>query len=162
MSEQTMRGRVVRMLTDLNGIAVENPALPGTPDVNYVEGWIELKHLREWPVRENTAVLFEHFTPQQRIWHIRRRAVGGTSWMLVQCEREWLLFDGAVAAISFNLLTHNELIELTSNYSDHGLDAEGLVRWISHKQSEFTFNDGARAKLRKLLQRGSMLPSVDT
>ena len=154
MSEQNMRGRVVRALKSRNAIAVENPALPGTPDVNYVEGWIELKWLREWPVGEDTTVRFEHFTPQQRVFHIRRRLSGGVSWVLVQCKREWLLFDGATAALHINQTTRKQLIELCLQYSDTGLKSEELLRWISQGQKEFSYDADVREKLKKLLRSG--------
>lgn len=87
--------------TDL--IRVENPAWPGTPDVNYCigyfEGWIELKNVATWPVREKTPLRVEHFTSQQRTWLTRRSQAGGTVWVLLRVAPiEWLLFEGQVAA----------------------------------------------------------------
>ena len=160
MSEQHMRGRVVRALMPKHAIAVENPALPGTPDVNYLGGWIELKCLRSWPARAETLVAIDTFTPQQRIWHIRRRMAGGTSWMLIQCGRDWLLLDGADAALNIGLCTKQQLIDLSAGYSDHGLDQEELISWISRKQKVFTFSESAKAKLNQMLQKGTMFPST--
>lgn len=151
MNEHTMRGRVIRALKAFNAIAVENPALPGTPDVNYVEGWIELKLLPAWPAREETPVQIETFTPHQRVWHIRRRLAGGTSWFLVRCGPEWILFDGAVAALHIGIATRTEWYQLASNNSNR-LPDEELRRWISQRQSDFSFSDAAREKLRQLLQ----------
>ena len=78
MSERRMRKNVCDWLKDYDAFAVENPANPGTPDVSYVEGWIELKQLDAWPAREDTPVRIEHYTPQQRIrvaWIPPERAV---------------------------------------------------------------------------------------
>ncbi len=162
MSEQNMRGKVVRALGQLNAIAVENPALPGTPDVNYVEGWIELKWLREWPTRGDTVVQFEHFTPQQRVFHIRRRMAGGASWVLIQCRREWLLLDGAVAALHINQCPKYGLIDLAAQYTADGLDPEELVRWISQKQSAFSYNDDVKKQLKSMLQKSMVSPPTST
>lgn len=161
MSEQNMRGRVVRALRPLHGIAVENPALPGTPDVNYVEGWIELKWLREWPINEETIVRFEHFTPQQRVWHIKRRMAGGVSWVLVQCKKEWLLFDGAVAAMHLNQCPRASLYEVAEAYSTDGFNEEELKRWISRRQSVFSLNEDERDKLKSVLRSGTGFPLAD-
>lgn len=161
MSERTMRGRVVRDLKSLNAIAVENPALPGTPDVNYVEGWIELKQLPEWPAREETTVNVSTFTPQQRVWHLRRRMAGGISWLLLQVGQEFLLIDGAQAALSLGHVTRRELVKLSSEYTAR-LKPGDLLRWISQKQSCFTLDETAMARL-KLKQPGvTESPSADT
>lgn len=98
MSERAMRKRVLRALKPLHAVAVENPAHPGTPDVNYIEGWLELKKLKAWPKSDDAPVALEHFAPQQRIWLRNRTVMGGSSYMLLQVGNEWLLFTGRVAA----------------------------------------------------------------
>lgn len=153
MSESRMRQRVVRDLRSLNAIAVENPVLPGTPDVNYVEGWIELKWLRSWPSRGG-IVAIPHFTPQQRVWHYRRRMAGGQSWVLIQCRREWILLDGAVAAMVVNKSTREELIEAANvtrgDYWSDGLDAKFLARYLNEtKLPPFVFTPEDIARLRE-------------
>lgn len=86
----------------LDPVRVENPIHPGTPDVNLCDGmWIELKSIEAWPARETSNVAIRHFTPQQRVWLYRRwkYAPGSTRLLLeVRSVREWLLFDGDVAA----------------------------------------------------------------
>jgi hypothetical protein len=147
-----MRQRVVRELRSLNAIAVENPVLPGTPDVNYVEGWIELKWLRSWPSRGG-IVTIPHFTPQQRVWHYRRRKAGGQSWFLLQCRREWILLDGAVAAMVVNKSTREELIEAANvtrgDYWNDGFDGKFLARYLNEtKLPPFVFTPEDIARLR--------------
>lgn len=93
-----MRQRVVRALKGLDAWSVENPCRPGTPDVNYIEGWIELKWLAEWPARDSTVVQLPHFTPQQRLHLARRWEMGGNAYLLLQVSQDWLLFDGKEAA----------------------------------------------------------------
>ena len=51
-----MRGRLTKALRSLHAVAVENPVHPGTPDINYSEGWIEAKWLRAWPRKPETVV----------------------------------------------------------------------------------------------------------
>jgi hypothetical protein len=90
------------MAAKLDPVRVENPIHPGTPDVNIADGrWIELKCIPRWPVRALTPVRIAHFTPQQRVWLYRRwRAAPGSTLLLleVRTDRQWLLFDGDVAA----------------------------------------------------------------
>ena len=161
MSEKSMRSRVVRSLKALDAIAVENPALPGTPDVNYVEGWIELKQLTAWPQKADTVVRCDIFTPQQRVWHIRRRLAGGTSWLLLQVGREWLLFDGAVAALNLGLCTRIELRCLAVESNPSPSEKE-LVRWISRPQNAFSFGDVEKARLKQMQQSTSVSHLADT
>lgn len=86
----------------LDPVRVENPIHPGTPDVNLCSGqWIELKCVPGWPARENSLLRISHFTPQQRVWLYKRWKYAPSSTYLlleVRAERQWLLFDGDVAA----------------------------------------------------------------
>lgn len=113
MSESGQRQRVIRVLKRLHGVAIENPLGPGTPDVNYVLGWIELKWLRRWPMKETTTVQLPHFTLQQRRWLRDRWKVGAdNAWLLLQVQREWLLFTGIDAHDYVGLLTRGGLYKI--------------------------------------------------
>lgn len=128
MSEATMRANVLDTLRELDALAVENPIRPGTPDVNYVEGWIELKWLRRWPkVKEGVAVKIDHYTPQQRRWLARRHRKGGAAFLLLQVGRDWLLFRGDVAAEHVGRCSRARLFELAHRSWVNGLKREELV-----------------------------------
>lgn len=96
------RIRPVFIAAKLDPVRVENPIYPGTPDVNLCNGhWIELKTIEAWPSRARNLVRIEHFTPQQRVWLYRRWKYAPDSTYLlleVRSTREWLLFDGDLAA----------------------------------------------------------------
>jgi hypothetical protein len=99
-------------------IRVENPILPGTPDVNYcfdgLEGWIELKAIPHWPRRPKTLVRIDHYTLEQRLWARERSWAGGRVFMLLRVdeEREYLLIHGAVAADNIGITNRQELTDL--------------------------------------------------
>src|SRR4029077_13334784 len=85
----------------LDPVRVENSIHPGTPDVNLVSGWIELKCVPGWPLRDTNLLRIPHFTPQQRVFLYRRwKYAPGTTHLLLEVivARQWLLFDGNVAA----------------------------------------------------------------
>lgn len=85
----------------LDPVRVENPIHPGTPDVNLVCGWVELKSMPSWPVRAKSLLKISHFTAQQRVWLYRRwRFAPGSTYLLLEIreDKQWLLFDGDVAA----------------------------------------------------------------
>lgn len=107
--EQQQRQKVVKALNrfGLDATSVENPAYPGTPDIQFIGGWIECKYLEDWPARAETAVRIPHFSPQQRVWLLRRwiscRKLNtdiDKGWLLIYVvsTRDWLLFDGETAA----------------------------------------------------------------
>lgn len=93
-------------------IRVENWAENGTPDVNGCwqgkEFWVELK-VAELPKREITPVAVPHFTEDQRRWLHNRSVAGGNAYLLLQVEREYLLFKGDAAAIFVGYSTLNQL-----------------------------------------------------
>lgn len=100
--EQQQRQLLVKALNQLklDAVSVENPACPGTPDVNYIGGWVELKYAVDWPARDDTPLRLDHFTPQQRCWLRRRWHFGGNVWLCLQVSktRHWIVFDGETAA----------------------------------------------------------------
>lgn len=104
-----MRSRVTHALKPLDAMAVENSVQPGTPDVEFIGGWIELKSV-DRPVREGTVVQVPHFTPLQRLWLKRRCDRGGKAWLLLRIGTDWLLFDGRVAAAKLGCSTFPELL----------------------------------------------------
>jgi hypothetical protein len=105
-----MRKRVIKALRPLDGRSVENGVGAGTPDVNYADGWIELKSLEAWPVKGG-PLRVPHFTPQQKAWLVRRHKAGGAIWMLLKVGTEWLLLEGKDAAFLVGKSTREELIE---------------------------------------------------
>jgi hypothetical protein len=94
--------RPVLLAAKLDPVRIENPIHPGTPDVNMANGkWMELKCIPAWPTRATSRVSIPHYTPQQRVWLYRRwRYAPGSTLLLLEvcCDRQWLLFDGDVAA----------------------------------------------------------------
>jgi hypothetical protein len=107
-----MRKQVVKLLQELDAFAVENPCLPGTPDINCTLGWIECKKMRAWPKRAGTVVrLDHHLTPQQRIWLSRRCRKNGRAFVLLQVANDFLLLWGATAAEQLEKLPKRALIE---------------------------------------------------
>lgn len=100
--EQRQRQLLVPALNKLklNAFSVENPALPGTPDVAYAHGWAELKYADKWPAYTDTALRLPHFTTQQRVC-LRRGWLCTQNWWLclqVSKPRDWLVFDGGTAS----------------------------------------------------------------
>ena len=136
MSESTLRGRVVKMLRPWHAVSVENSAFPGTPDVNYAEGWIELKWRRRWPVNEETIVEVDHYTPQQRVWSKLRWKAGGAMFLLLQVGQEYLLFTGDVAPEVVGRATRQELYDAAAKHWRRGLDRTKLMGAIVEIQGE--------------------------
>lgn len=132
MSESTQRSVVCKKLKHLDAIPVENRVGPGTPDVNYVEGWIELKWMRRWPKNAHESpVLVEHYSPQQRVWHKKRWIKKGNVWLLFQVAQEWFLFDGLTASERFGRATRPELFEMATAHWAKGLNAKELTECLT-------------------------------
>jgi hypothetical protein len=130
--ESGMRRRIIDVLTQagLHPVAVENPACPGTPDVNHVQGWIELKQIKEWPSKSGSMVRVEHFTQQQRIWLRNRCRFGGRAHLLIRVGCDWLLLDGRYAADALGVAPKHELIAHAVAYWPKRLNEEELVRCL--------------------------------
>ena len=133
-----MRKAVVAALYTLHAIPVENAVRSGTPDIAYIGGWMELKYLKQWPKRPETPVRIHHFTRQQRIWLKRHWQLGGNAFLLLQCKREWFLFE---ALYAYEHVGNVPLAELRTNavwHSTTGLRPNELKR-ILEKYNENCF-----------------------
>ena len=119
MSEQNLWYKVKAGLEVFGHIQrVETGAIAaGVPDVNYCieggyEGWLELKR-GSIPARESTIVFKSQrgLEPSQVDWLLIRSKVGGRCFVLIQLDKEMLLFAGYDAA-RINTSTIVELREL--------------------------------------------------
>ena len=90
--------RPVLVKAGMDPVRVENPALPGTPDVNYIEGWVELKHADRWPPKGGPLQLTHPPTAEQRTWLLRRWRSGGRAFLCLRVGQEWFLFRGDTVA----------------------------------------------------------------
>lgn len=122
MRESSFRRQVCRILRDagLDPVAVENSVHPGTPDVNYLHGWIELKVARP-PRRAGSPIAVPSFTPQQRVWLRRRWDAGGEAWLLLRVGSTHFLLDGRTAADRLGKMSVDQLhASSCSHYSSSG------------------------------------------
>lgn len=130
MSEQHMQRTVVQALKMFDAIAVENPKRPGTPDINYNHGWIELKKAVS-PKRYDSPVRVPHFTEQQRRWMLRRARAGGRVHLLLQLDRGWVLLGARFAAARLDRATKAEIIEnALCVWQSVGEGKTGLIKWL--------------------------------
>lgn len=115
----TVRGAYVKV--NCHAMRVENPAMPGTPDVNWCwqgwEGWVELKCLEKWPTGKDTIVRCEHYTIQQRNWLCKRLRFGGRVAILLKVRQDWLLFQTHKAFYEFGRsATKSQLLVHSTRY----------------------------------------------
>lgn len=130
-SERDMRKRVVRALKPLDAVSVENGCGNGTPDVNFADGWLELKSLPDWPTRPDTPVRLDHFTPGQRAWMLRRSLHGGRVYLLVKIADDWLLYRGCyLAARLIGNASRENMLEWACAKWLGGLDEGGLLEFL--------------------------------
>lgn len=129
MAESDLRSTVNQLLRPLDAVAVENPAYPGTPDVNYIGGWIELKWERSWPERGGVLKV-EHYTQQQKTWGKRRWMKGGRVCLLLVCGGEWLIFDPVTAAEVVGKSNREQLIERCVKHWPSKPDRKELIECV--------------------------------
>lgn len=98
------------LLKETNDIFLERIESCNAPDVFYCRrgyvGWIELKYLKKYPVKQ---LKISHFTPGQKLWLKTLTRKGGKAYLLLRVEKDTFIIDGS---FSFNLeVTKEWLIE---------------------------------------------------
>lgn len=111
-SEKHLRKQVAQILKEAgrNPMPVENVCAVGCPDLYYIEGWIELKSTPHWTQGDGPFLPRHGLSPEQRIWLRRHCRAGGKAFVLMQVDREYLLFDGAFAADRLGYASKLELM----------------------------------------------------
>ncbi len=134
MSEALMRKKLVKNLMRLDAVPIENMLRAGTPDVNFLYGWIECKYMKFWPRNaEKNPVRFPHpLTKEQCLWIKRRCKRGGLCYVAIQVSRDWFFFKGTAITDLFNNMTKPQMIEKCDLYMKSGLDKEELIKWLTN------------------------------
>lgn len=125
-----MRQTVIRALKPLDAVSIENGVGAGTPDVNFIHGWIELKSIPRWPSRQRTIVPIPHFHRGQRMWLAQRWNAGGGAWLLLKVGREWLLFNAPEAVKWIGNGTQNDLIGSCCWWNHNGLCEDTFLEYM--------------------------------
>lgn len=131
MSEAGMWTLLRPLMKGLDPVRIESHGTAqGIPDVNYSGGWVELKFKECWPPMGG-PLRVEHFTTMQRAWHVKRREAGGRSFVLLKVgAKEWLLFDGAIAAGCLGYVTKELLYRYALVRWERKPTAEEIVTWL--------------------------------
>lgn len=103
----------------------------GIPDLSYadrgVNGWIELKHVKEWPKRASTTVKWKRYTPEQVNWLNKRGKKGGSCWILVQVGTEHFVFPFYEGRKLRAGMTEDEFHERCVQYWEEGIEPLELL-----------------------------------
>lgn len=113
-NESAVRQRIGAMLRE-NGFfvqAVESTTNPGMFDTyyrkdRYTVGWIEFKHIKEWPKRTTTSLFRSLNHPllnEQAVFAYQEIRKGGRADIIVAHERDYYFVPGTLAD-TFNDLT---------------------------------------------------------
>jgi hypothetical protein len=131
MSEAAMWEAIRPVLKQLDPERIESHMTSGIPDVNYTQGWIELKFAPRWPPRGG-PLRVDHFTTAQRAWLKKRRAAGGLAFLLLKVGRnEWLLFEGLAAATHLGYATQHELYNVVQARWTRLPQTREICRWLT-------------------------------
>lgn len=134
MSEKVLRRNIVGQLkrNGLDPQSIEDAVKCGVPDVNYRDGWIELKVAPAWPKKPGTRLALDHFTTQQRVWLTRRNYYKGRAFVMLRVgAREYMLFRGDVAAKYLGYAPREVLVKQALAHWPDGLIEEEFIRCVT-------------------------------
>lgn len=106
------------------------------PDVAYclggISGWVELKHLSAWPVRQSTRVRVPSLKREQADWLMDWSRAGGEAWCLLQVGREYLLLTPEVTLGLFERqFIRHSLYRCAVTFGSTTLPTKEIYRWLT-------------------------------
>jgi hypothetical protein len=121
-------------------VRVENRVGVGTPDVNWAgfaqSGWLELKHLPRWPVRESTPILIPKLTLEQVRWAEAHSVKHRVAMLLRVGGRGGgygLFGPPAMRAIYERKLPRAGVIRAAGVWAEGAFPAAEVVRWLTRR-----------------------------
>ena len=96
--ERTFKEYLVRIMgTRWDVQSHEDRYSDSIPDLSYaangVNGWIELKQIKNWPKKDDTLVKPDHYTAGQVSWIKKRGRMGGHCFVMVKVSNEYFIFS---------------------------------------------------------------------
>lgn len=126
-----MRSYLVSVMKPLHAVAIENHMRAGTPDINYIDGWIECKWLQAYPKNINNSIRFKHtLTQGQKLWLCSRAKRGGVALVCCKISKDWYVFDAFTAYANFDKMNKEDMIEKSIYHSIGKLDKERFLAWL--------------------------------
>jgi len=69
----------------------------GIADVSFCQngagGWMELKHVSDWPARRTTTVKIPHYSIDQKEFLTKKGKAMGNTWLFIQIGSDFVLYD---------------------------------------------------------------------
>lgn len=109
--EKDVSAKLIKAMRGWDAFRVENLLYPGTPDINFIGGWMETKHVKNYPAKETDLITHPDFTISQRAFLKRRALMGGKTFLFVQVQKDYYLFDGITGANYFGFLEKKYLLK---------------------------------------------------
>lgn len=82
--------------TGWHAVRIESSSGNGVPDVTYglqdINGWIELKYIKEWPKRATTLVKLP-LRPEQKFFFQKRGELSGNVWCFIRIQDTFFLLS---------------------------------------------------------------------
>lgn len=130
MAESDLNKRICAALRDRDPRRCENTVDPGTPDIHYVDGWIEDKQVR-FPISDR-VVKVDHYHAGQRGWQVRRRRAGGLCHVAIEDSRTgWFYcFDALHAAVHLGVDWTERDMRMSAGYFSKRWDGRAFREWL--------------------------------
>lgn len=139
MSETTLRQYVKKSL-DKNGFDVqghEDKYSVGIPDLSYAkagaDGWIELKYMKNFPVKDSTPIRVG-LRPNQRTWLKKRCAAGnGQCFVLTQVGRDYYIHSALFIDELYEGMSHERFIATREERWSGSIDFRRLTEILCYE-----------------------------
>lgn len=109
----------------------EDKLQKGIADVSFCQngyaGWMELKHVSQWPARATTKVRLPHYSIDQKEFLERKGKCMGNTWLFIQVEGDFLLYNWK-GAQNLPDITKTEMVELAVAFYEKRLDYAQFAR----------------------------------